>query len=175
MNSFLKGFAYFIIFAALLFSAVSAARYAKNYLTRAGASEAPQNVQIQNISQTTAQISWQTENSSQSTIVYGEQPKNLSLMVFENEAVKNHQVNVSLLNPNTNYYFKIKVGDQEFDNAGLPWQFTTLTTAGGQAGGSVQCDEQEFKQRYGTADSQYDLNQDGIVNAIDYSVCVQGE
>lgn len=173
MNSFLKGFLYFLIFAALLFTTVFGARYVKNYLTQAGASSTPSNVNVSEITQTSAKIIWQTEKETQGTVIYGEGPNNLPLMSFENEAIKNHEVNLSLLNPATSYYFKIKITDEEFDNGGLPWQFTTLASVSAPA--SPDFDPNKFEEKFGSTDPLYDLNHDGIVNAVDYDLYLKSQ
>ena len=173
MNSFLKGFLYFLIFAALLFAVVFGARYAKNYLAGAGASSAPKNVSVSKITQTTAKITWQTEKETQSTLIYGESSENLPLMSFENKPAKNHEVDLSLLNPATSYYFKIKIADEEFDNDGLPWQFTTLASVTAPA--SPDFDPNKFQEKFGSSDPFYDLNHDGIVNAVDYALYLKSQ
>lgn len=174
MNSFIKGFLYFLIFAVLLFAAVFGARYVKTFLTKAKAEVLPQNVEVKEITQTTAKIAWQTEKEAQSVINYGTDSQNMPLMAFESEATKNHLVSLSLLSPQTTYFFKIKVGEKEYTDAGLPWQFTTLATVTKPAP-AVTCDASAFQQRFGTADPLYDLNKDGIVNSTDYSLCLQGQ
>lgn len=173
MNSFLKGFLYFLVFAALLSAAVFGARFAQNYFTSAGASSAPSNVNISEITQTSVKIIWQTEKETQGTVIYGENPDNLPLMSFENEAIKNHEVNLSLLNPATSYYFKIKIADEEFDNDGLPWQFTTSASVSAPA--SPDFDPNKFEEKFGSTDPLYDLNHDGIVNAVDFDLYLKSQ
>ena len=173
MNSFLKGFLYFLLFAVLLFAAVFGARFVQNYLTQARATPQPENVEVREITQTTAKITWTTEKDAQSIILYGETPGNLPLMAFEDKPKKDHEVNLSLLNPRTTYYFKIKVGEQEFDDQGLPWQFTTLSTVATPTPPSFN--PSLFPQKFGTSDPLYDLNHDGVVNFTDYSLYLQSQ
>ena len=175
MNSFLKGLLYFLLFAALLLGAVFGGRAVKNYLLKARAQSLPQNVRVQEITQTTAKITWTTEKETQSIVYYGTDSQNLPLMAFESEPTKNHQVSLSLLSPQTTYFFKIKVGEKEFTDQGLPWQFTTLPTQATPTPAKASCDQAAFQQKFGTSDPQYDLNKDGVVNAADYSLCLQGK
>ena len=176
MNSFVKGILYFVVFAALLFAAVFGGRYVKTYLTKARADVVPESVQVKEITQTTAKITWQTDKESQSVINYGTDSQNLPLMAFESEATTAHEVSLSLLSPQTTYFFKIKVGEKDFTDAGLPWQFSTLaTTAEPAAAATIECDATKFQAKFGTADSLYDLNKDGIVNSTDFSLCLQGQ
>lgn len=173
MNSFIKGFLYFFLFVSLLFVAVFGARFAQKYLIRAREDVVPQNVLVSQITQTGAKITWQTKKETQSTVIYGEEEKNLPLMVFESKRTTDHEVNLSLLNPGTKYYFKIKVGDKEFDDEGIPWQFTTLSSVATPTPSAF--DPNRFSEKFGTFDPLYDLNHDGIVNLNDYSLYLQSQ
>jgi len=172
MNSFVKGFLYFLVLTALLFALVSGVRFTRNYLISRAVTP-PEGVEVKEITQTSAEISWETEKETQSTIIYGEDSKNLPLMTFESEAEKNHEITLSLLSSSTIYYFKIKVGDKEFDDQGLPWQFTTLSTV--PAPTSSDFNPNRFQEKFGTSDPIYDLNHDGIVNTTDYSLYLQSQ
>lgn len=175
MNSFIKGFLYFLIFLALLFVAVFGARYARNYLAKAKEEIFPKNVSVKDITQTTAKITWLTDKETQSVVIYGTDSQNLPLMSFESEATENHEVSLSLLSPNTSYYLKIKVGEKEFTDAGLPWQFSTLSTVTSPTPAPLECNAAKFQAKFGTSDPLYDLNKDGIVNSTDFSLCIQGQ
>lgn len=173
MNSFIRGFLYFLVFAILLFVIVFGARYVQSFLTKARAEALPKNVQVQEITQTAAKITWSTEKDSQSVLHYGTDPQNLPLMAFESEATANHQVSLSLLSPKTTYFFKIKVGEKEFTDQGLPWQFTTLATA--LSSTPPPFDPTQFQAKFGSSDPLYDLNHDGVVNMTDYSLYLQSQ
>jgi len=78
----------------------------QGFFTRASGS-IPQSVVVSDQTQNSVKITWTTFNAP------------------ETEKTKNHSVELTLLSPNTTYYYQISVGDKKFDNGGIPWTFTT--------------------------------------------------
>lgn len=81
-----------------------------------------------------AMISWATDDMSQGMVEYGINATNLTFSTPEGQPGKAHNVNLSLLTPNTVYYYLIKIGDKKCDASGqicgascVPWSFTTAT------------------------------------------------
>ena len=79
-----------------------------------------------------AMISWVTDEMSQGMVEYGITATNLTFSTPEGQPGKAHNVNLSLLTPNTVYYYLIKIGDKKCDASGqicgascVPWSFTT--------------------------------------------------
>jgi len=95
--------------------------------TRASDME-PRDVVISDISQNTAKISWTTGIETQGVIEYGTTPTALNFFAPEVSRTKNHLVELTLLSPQTTYYFQIRIGDKKYDNGGVPWTFTTKGT-----------------------------------------------
>ena len=92
--------------------------------------EKPLNVPISDIASNSAKISWTTGVESSGAVVkYGTSPTTLSLFApSDSDKTKDHSITLTLLSPNTAYYFVIVYGDGEdklYDNAGVPWTFTT--------------------------------------------------
>ena len=85
----------------------------------------PQNVIISEITENSAKIQWKTAVETQGVIEYGTTPTNLNFFAPETQKTKDHTVELTLLSPGTSYYFKIRIGNKLFDNAGVPWTFTT--------------------------------------------------
>ena len=85
----------------------------------------PRDVVISDISQNTAKISWTTGIETQGVIEYGTTPTALNFFAPEVSKTKNHLVELTLLSPQTTYYFQIRIGDKKYDNGGVPWTFTT--------------------------------------------------
>jgi len=138
----------------------------------------PENIQIVKISEQEATIIWTTKTPSQGFINYGLSPTNLPLIQPEANSTLNHQVNLTNLLPETKYFFVIKIGENTFDNNGQPYSFTTkskkeennnssTSTATPSQVKKPTIDEEKMKEAMGTNDKQYDLNKDGIVNALD--------
>ena len=120
-------------------------------------------------------ISWISDKESISKIEYGTTAASLVLMSAESSAVKNHNVSLTSLRPSTTYYFRIRVGDEVFDNGGIPYTFktksdTTLVTVtptlavGSPTGASASTSSI-------TCDSKTDYNKDGVVNSMDMAQC----
>jgi hypothetical protein len=96
----------------------------QNFFTRASG-VTPQNVVVSDQTQNTAKITWMSEVETLAMVEYGTSPNALTFKAPEAEKTKNHSVELTLLSPNTTYYYQISVGDKKFDNGGIPWTFTT--------------------------------------------------
>ncbi|GIW62789.1 MAG: hypothetical protein KatS3mg090_0615 [Patescibacteria group bacterium] len=92
--------------------------------TQAG-DQKPTDVVIANITEGSAQITWKTAVAVQAVVEYGTTPTALNFFAPETEKTTDHKVDLTLLSPETTYYFQIRVGDTIYDNAGVPWSFTT--------------------------------------------------
>jgi hypothetical protein len=96
----------------------------KIFGTRAADSE-PRDVVVSNIEKNSVKLSWSTGVDIQGVVEYGTSPTALNFFAPEAAKVKTHSQDLTLLSPNTSYYFDIRVGDQKYDNGGVPWTFTT--------------------------------------------------
>jgi hypothetical protein len=100
-----------------------------NQVFKIGASPTvtPKDVRIGNISDTSATISWTTEGKTADFVSYGDTQSvgNIENESQNNEKFINHSITLSGLKAVTNYYYKINSEGTNFDNNGLPWQFTT--------------------------------------------------
>lgn len=97
------------------------------------AGEAPQAVTVTDITSTSATIKWETGTPIQGAVRYGKgtTDADLTAVAPELEPTKEHKVALNLLEAGTTYYFKIVGGsDTDFDNSGVPWDFTTATDSG---------------------------------------------
>jgi hypothetical protein len=86
---------------------------------------APENVRISQVTSTTAVITWNTGEETQGVVQYGTSPTQLTFFAPENRQTTVHRSELSLLKPQTTYFFNIRVGETIFDNGGSPWTFTT--------------------------------------------------
>lgn len=118
-----------------------------------------------------ARVEWSSEKPSMGVVEYGTTPASLLLRAAEAQQATSHAVKLSPLKSNTSYYFRIKVGDEVFDNNGIPYSFktksadikTTPTIAATPTLAST-----------GGCNRGTDYNKDGVVNSLDYVKCVQG-
>ncbi len=87
--------------------------------------DAPANISIQTPDAQTAQIAWQTAQEAIAMIEYGTSPDALTEAAFSELETTDHLVQIPNLEPSTTYYFRIRIGDQVFDEGGNPWSFST--------------------------------------------------
>lgn len=85
----------------------------------------PRDVVISEIGKNSAKISWTSGIETQGVVEYGTTPTALNFFAPETKESKSHEIELTLLSPNTTYYFQIRVADKKYDNGGVPWTFTT--------------------------------------------------
>jgi len=85
----------------------------------------PRDVIISNIEKNSVRATWATGVDTQGVVEYGTTPTALNFFAPEAVKTKTHTIDLTLLSPNTTYYFDIRVGDTKYDNGGVPWTFTT--------------------------------------------------
>ena len=85
----------------------------------------PRDVIVSNIEKNSVRATWATGVETQGIVEYGTTPTALNFFAPEPAKVKTHTIDLTLLSPNTTYYFDVRVGDTKYDNGGVPWTFTT--------------------------------------------------
>jgi hypothetical protein len=113
--------------------------------TRASGS-APDTVNVVQITDSSATITWSTGQETEGVVLYGTTPMQLDKPVPETSASTVHRLTLQLLKPATTYYFKIRIGDTVFDNAGEPWSFTTLADTADESEASPEADQASPEQ-----------------------------
>src|SRR4030042_4915441 len=101
-----------------------------NQIFRIGASGAvaPKDIRTGNLADTSATISWITEDATSAFISWGETQGGLSKTEVEGDSDQKfftHSITLTGLKPDTAYYYKINAEGTNFDNNGIPWQLTT--------------------------------------------------
>lgn len=143
---------------------------------------APRDVIVTDLTQNSVKITWATGKETQGVVEYGTTPTSLNFFAPETQKTTSHSVDLTLLSPNSTYYFQIRIGDQKFDNGGVPWSFTTKGAGTTQPANPIPtqpssptqpptpatvtstCDEtdcQKIKEKIGQG-----------CNARDYSLCI---
>lgn len=107
-----------VIFVVLVFG------YFAIFGTRAADFE-PRDVIVSNIEKNSVRATWATGVDTQGVVEYGTTPTALNFFAPEATKGKTHTIDLTLLSPNTTYYFDVRVGDTKYDNGGVPWTFTT--------------------------------------------------
>lgn len=124
-----------------------------------------------------AVITWISNKESISKIEYGTTAASLVLMSAESSAMTNHNISLTSLRPSTTYYFRIRVGDEVFDNGGIPYTFKTkadaslLVSVTPTLVPSKVLDNPATSKTAVECDSKTDYNKDGIVNSMDLNLC----
>lgn len=177
-----KGIILFIALALSLGILVLGVLSLRSYYSKASETGEPKNVKVTQITDNSVQIIWETSNATQGMVRYSSDPSvfalansNAVLLAAENSSGTTHNLKLSLLKPNSTYYYEISIGKDSFDQSGkvsdnkhLPFSFTTSEALESNTQGQPSLDTTVFKQKFGTKDPLYDLNKDGIVNATDY-------
>ena len=88
----------------------------------------PRDMVVANIEKNSVKLSWATGIESQGVIEYGTSPTALNFFAPEPAKTKTHTQDLTLLSPSTTYYFQLRIGDNKYDNGGVPWTFTTKGT-----------------------------------------------
>lgn len=110
------------------FAGVFLLRNAQVFRIGASANAAPKDIRVSNITDTSATISWTTDAQTSDFIAWGPSQGNLGGIVQEdsnNQKYFVHSIAITGLSASTNYYYKINSDGSDFDNNGIPWQFTT--------------------------------------------------
>ena len=87
--------------------------------------EIPRDVVVAEVGDTSAKLSWATGVDTQGVVEYGTTPTQFNFFAPEVVKTKAHALDLTLLAPSTTYYFQIRIGENKYDNGGVPWTFTT--------------------------------------------------
>jgi len=153
---------------------------ARTYLSGASADLAPKNVLGKgNEDGKSATITWTTDKEAMGVVEYGTTPASLLLRAPESSQSTSHSIVLSPLKAGTNYYFRIRVGEEVFDNNGIPYSFKTKagvveptqiptiavipTVKVASESGTEECNKTT------------DYNKDGVVNSLDYVSCLKNK
>jgi hypothetical protein len=97
-----------------------------------GIAPVPGSVSVNNIADNSATIVWTTDIDTQCVIEYNSSLAAVASGSFAPEIQKTskHSVDLTLLAPDTTYYYDISCENKKFDNDGAPFSFKTLATKG---------------------------------------------
>lgn len=173
----IKSLVIFGVLAVVMVLVVVAVNQVRTLISGASSGVEPQSVSaVSGDDGRSAVITWISDKESINKIEYGTTAASLVLISTEASASTNHSVALSSLKPGTTYYFRIRSGDEVFDNGGIPYNFKTKAdisaivtptlpvaipsqTASSANTLTKQCD------------TKTDYNKDGVVNSIDLAVC----
>ncbi len=119
-----------------------------------------------------ATVSWVSEKESMAVVEYGTTPASLLLRAVETNSVTSHKVALSPLKANVSYYYRIRIGDEVFDNGGIPYSFKTTAAVTVTPTAVVTVIP---TAAVSSCNRTMDYNGDGVVNSLDYIDCLQGD
>jgi hypothetical protein len=116
-----------------VFAGVFFLRNTQVFKIGADASASPKDIRVTNITDNSVTISWITDKETSGFITWGSSQSNTNKV--ENEGVDgqkyfSHNISLTGLTADTNYFYKINSDGTTFDNNGIPWQFSTGATLG---------------------------------------------
>ena len=185
-----------IIFAILILAVVLSVlgvRVAKTFMSGATADYQPQNLAAVSAADGgTATISWTTDKSATASVFYGTVASNLLLMAEDAQETTDHNILLTNLKAGKTYYYKIVVGDSEFNDTGdVPYSFKTSGSAEAPVVVTptmvptvvpVVTLPPTASSSSGTptatssaCDRTTDYVKDGVVNSLDYISCLRGK
>lgn len=154
----------------------------KTYMSGAAADTEPKNVVAKaGTDGKRATITWSSDKPTVGVVEYGTTPASLLLRALEAEATAEHSVALQPLKVNTNYYFRIRIGEEVYDNNGIPYSFKTKVAEGGDTGvSSVTPRPSQIVQPTVTGVEAkckpgVDYNKDGVTNTVDMILCAKGQ
>jgi hypothetical protein len=173
-----KNLVIFGVLGVVMILVVVAVSQVKTFMSGATSGVEPQSVTaVSGDDGKSAIITWISDKESINKIEYGTTAASLVLMSAESTASTNHSLSLTSLRPSTTYYFKIRVGDEVFDNGGIPYTFKTkadtsaVVTPTQAIVSSPSAGATNSAKTTTQCDVKTDYNKDGIVNSIDLAVC----
>ena len=97
----------------------------RTFLGKAAGDWKPKGVRVTNITANSATVIWQTDKPVAGQIEYGTTPGSFLLRNTETTQTSTHSLVLSPLLPETIYYFRIRMGQEVYDENGAPYSFTT--------------------------------------------------
>lgn len=164
----------FGVLAVVMVLIVLAISQVKTFMSGATSDAEPQSVTVVSGDDgKSAVITWISDKESISKVEYGTTAASLVLMAAESSSVSNHSVSLTSLRPSTTYYFRIRVGDEVFDNGGIPYTFKTKADASSvvTVTPTVTVVNNTSTMTGVECSATTDYNGDGNVNSLDLAVC----
>lgn len=146
----------------------------RTYMSGASADTEPRNVLATSGDDgKSATIIWSSDKATMGVVEYGTTPASLLLRALESESVVSHKVSLSPLKPNTSYYFRIRVGEEIFDNNGIPYSFKTKGSTQTVVEPTAVPTVMPTVSVTGGCNRTTDYNGDKVINSLDYIDCLR--
>lgn len=152
----------------------------RTYMSGASADTEPKNVLATSGDDgKSATVIWSSDKATMGVVEYGTTPASLLLRSLESESVVSHKVLLSPLKPNTSYYFRIRVGEEIFDNNGIPYSFKTKNQSSSESTiapmVSIVPTSTISSGETSGCNRTTDYNGDKVINSLDYIDCLKSK
>lgn len=118
-----------------------------------------------------ATVTWSSDKASMGIVEYGTTPASLLLRAVETTEVTSHRVELTPLKSGVTYYYRIRVGDDVFDNSGIPYSFKTGASAVAAVSPTVAVTTIPVSPQASSSDCAVDYNLDGRVSTAERLCC----
>lgn len=154
----------------------------RTYMSGASAGAEPKNVLATSSEDgRSSVITWQTDKATQGVVEYGTTPASLLLRGIETDEVTDHKVTLTPLKANTSYYFRIRVGEEVYDNSGIPFSYktkssgtdTVVTTVSPTTVPVAAAPVASGSAANSVCNRNTDYNNDGSINTVDFITCMK--
>lgn len=110
------------------------------FFSSAKSQNPPRDVKVSNITDSSFTITWTTQEKTSSSISWGKDKNSLNQVIAEETKIDSytHSATIRNLEPSTTYYFKIKSGENLYDNNKLPWEAKTAPRISSPENYSIQ-------------------------------------
>lgn len=116
-----------------IFAGVFFLRNTQVFKIGADSAATPKDIRVSNITDTSATITWTTDKITSGFVSWGDSQNSVNKVGGEDingQKYFSHNVSLTGLAANTNYYYKINSDGTSFDNNGISWKFTTGSAIG---------------------------------------------
>lgn len=188
----LKTIIIFVILILVIVLGVIGVQVAKTFISGAAADYEPQGLTATSGADgSSATISWTTDKAATASVFYGTNMASLLLMAEDSSETTDHKILLTNLRAGKTYYYKIVVGDNEFDNGGTMFTFktegqteaaVTPTVAPTVApvvtlppASTISATPASTSSSTPNCDHTTDYVKDGVINSLDYISCMRGK
>jgi len=168
----------------------------RTFMSGAAGGAEPQNVvAVSNEDGSTANVTWTSDKETTGIVEYGTNPASLILRVEETAMATSHDVTLNNLRSGVVYYYRIRVGEEIFDNNGAQYSFETKGTAQSSTStispttpstapaepvlkptialSPISTDSSVPITTKTSCNRTTDYNKDSVINSFDYLSCIK--
>ncbi len=151
----------------------------KTYMSGAAGGEEPVGVLVKRSEDgSSATITWSTEKDTQGVVEYGTTPASLLLRKSEAEMSTSHWVLIDSLVAEKPYYFRIRIGEEVYDNNGIPYSIKQAVASEEEMeevgpGPTIMAQDPTPPQEMAPCAQKVDRNNDGVINGLDVAICLR--